>query len=71
MNKKNLVNNLALFIALLFHIAGAIGILFTPYKNWFIQNTPVNLLVMVVLLIITQKQIMECVEIIDESLKEL
>ncbi len=56
MNKKNLVNNLALFIALLFHIAGAIGILFTPYKNWFIQNTPVNLLVMVVLLIITQKQ---------------
>ena len=56
MNKKNLVNNLALFIALLFHVAGAIGILFTPYKNWFIQNTPVNLLVMTVLLIITQKQ---------------
>lgn len=56
MNKKNLVNNLALFIALLFHIAGAIGILFTPYKNWFVQNTPVNLLVMAGLLIITQKQ---------------
>ena len=56
MNKKNFVNNFALFIALLFHIAGAIGILFTPYKNWFIQNTPVNLLVMAALLIITQKQ---------------
>ena len=56
MNKKNLVNNLALFIALLFHIAGVIGILFTPYKNWFIQNTPVNLLVTAALLIITQKQ---------------
>ena len=56
MNKKNLVNNLALFIALLFHIAGIIGILFTSYKNWFIQNTPVNLLVMTALLIITQKQ---------------
>ncbi len=56
MSKKNLVNNLALFIALLFHIAGAIGILFTPYKNWFIQNTPVNLLIMAALIIITQKQ---------------
>lgn len=56
MNKKKLLNNTALFIALLFHIAGAIGILFTPYKNWFIQNTPVNLLVMAALLIITQKQ---------------
>jgi putative membrane protein len=56
MNKKNLVNNFALFIALLFHTAGIIGILFTPYKNWFIQNTPVNLLVMAALLIITQKQ---------------
>jgi putative membrane protein len=56
MNKKNLVNNFALFIALLFHTAGIIGILFTPYKNWFIQNTPVNLLVMAELLIITQRQ---------------
>lgn len=56
MNKKNLLDNIALFIALLFHAAGAIGILFTPYKNWFIQNTPVNLLVMSALLIITQKQ---------------
>ena len=56
MNKKNLLNNIALFIALLFHVSGIIGILFTPYKNWFIQNTPVNLLVMATLLIITQKQ---------------
>ncbi len=56
MNKTKLVNNVALFIALLFHTAGAIGILFTPYKNWFIQNTPLNLLVMTALLFITQKQ---------------
>lgn len=56
MNKTKLVNNVALFIALLFHTAGAIGILFTPYKNWFIQNTPLNLLVMTALLVITQKQ---------------
>lgn len=56
MSKKIIINNVALFIALLFHVSGIIGILFTPYKNWFIQNTPVNLLVMAALLIITQKQ---------------
>lgn len=58
-NKKILLrqktkNNIALFIAILFHVCGAIGILFTPYKNWFIKNTPVNLLLMSVLLIWTQ-----------------
>jgi len=57
MAKKNLLlNNIALFIALLFHTAGIIGILFTPYKNWFIQNTPINLLLMAALLILTQPQ---------------
>ncbi len=56
MNKKNLTNNIALFIALLFHVSGLIGILFTSHKDWFIQNTPVNLLVMAALLIITQKE---------------
>ncbi|MBC7652425.1 MAG: carotenoid biosynthesis protein [Deinococcales bacterium] len=43
--------NIAIFIALLFHISGAIGILFTPYKAWFIANTPLNLVIMLVLLI--------------------
>ena len=47
-------NNIALFLALLFHSCGLIGILFTQYKNWFIQNTPVTLLLMAALLIITQ-----------------
>jgi putative membrane protein len=57
MAKKNLLlNNIALFIALLFHTAGIIGILFTQYKDWFIQNTPVNLLLMAALLILTQPQ---------------
>ena len=56
MNKKNFLNNIALLIALLFHVSGIIGILFTSYKDWFIQNTPVNLLVMAALLIITQKE---------------
>ena len=49
-------NNIALFLALLFHVSGAIGILFTPYKQWFISNTPVNLLLMAALLMFTQKQ---------------
>ncbi len=50
--KKHITKyNIAIFIALLFHISGAIGILFTPYKAWFIANTPLNLLIMLVLLI--------------------
>ena len=43
--------NIATFLAILFHLSGLIGILFTPYKDWFIQNTPVNLCLMTVLLI--------------------
>jgi putative membrane protein len=49
-------NNIALFLALLFHACGAIGILFTSYKQWFINNTPVNLVLMMALLLFTQKQ---------------
>ncbi|MBP9740083.1 MAG: carotenoid biosynthesis protein, partial [Chitinophagaceae bacterium] len=48
--------NIALFIAILFHVCGAVGIIFSPYKNWFIQNTTLNLLIMVVMLIYTQPQ---------------
>ncbi len=47
-------NNIAIFIALLFHISGLIGILFTPHKDWFVANTPLNLVLMLVLLIWTQ-----------------
>lgn len=50
------LQNIALFIVLLFHISGAIGILFSPYKQWFVHNTPLNLVLMAVLLIITQQQ---------------
>ncbi|MBV9963120.1 MAG: carotenoid biosynthesis protein [Parafilimonas sp.] len=56
MNRKRLVQNIALFIALLFHVCGLIGILFTSYRDWFIQNTPINLLVITGLLIITHPQ---------------
>lgn len=44
---------IAIAIALLFHISGAVGILFTEYKSWFIQNTPLNLLLMFFLLLYT------------------
>ncbi len=53
---NSLLQKIALFIVLLFHVSGAIGILFSPYKKWFIQNTPLNLVLMALLLIITQKQ---------------
>ncbi len=48
--------NIAILVALLFHISGAMGILFSPYKDWFVQNTPLNLCLMAALLIYTQEQ---------------
>ena len=54
--KHSALQNAALFIVLLFHVSGAIGIIFSPYKDWFIQKTPLNLLLMSALLIITQRQ---------------
>ncbi|HLD54546.1 MAG TPA: carotenoid biosynthesis protein [Sediminibacterium sp.] len=46
-----------LFLAILFHITGVIGILFTPYKDWFINNTPFTLLLMGVLLAASQERL--------------
>jgi putative membrane protein len=46
--------NIATFLAILFHVSGLIGILYTPYKEWFIQNTPLNLCLMAILLVWTQ-----------------
>lgn len=46
-----------LFLALLFHIVGVIGILFTPYKDWFINNTPLTLILMGVLLAASQERL--------------
>jgi bisanhydrobacterioruberin hydratase len=43
-----------LYFALLFHITGVLGILFTPYKDWFVYSTPLVLLTMFVLLTKTQ-----------------
>ena len=43
-----------LYLALLFHITGLLGILFTPYKDWFVKTTPLVLLIMFLLLANTQ-----------------
>ena len=53
--KQNRKLSLALFIALLFHVCGFIGIVFTPYKTWFIQHTPLTLSIMAVLIWFTQQ----------------
>jgi len=50
------IQNISIGIAWLVHVSGAIGILFTPYKDWFIAFTPLNLLLMFVLLLINQPQ---------------
>ena len=52
MNKKIRVN-IALSVALLFHISGLVGILFTNHKDWFIQNTCLHLLLMSALIGVT------------------
>jgi putative membrane protein len=48
--------HIALITALLFHVCGFIGIVFSPYKNWFIQNTSFTLVLMAILLVWVQDQ---------------
>lgn len=55
MRKKTTIYNIALFVALLIHTVGLFGILLTPYKDWFVEKTFFNLLLMAVLLIATHK----------------
>lgn len=43
-----------LYIALLFHVSGLIGILCSPYKDLFVQSTPIVLLTMFILLTYSQ-----------------
>ena len=38
-------HKLPIFLILLFHISGFIGMCCTPYMQWFLNNTPLNLLV--------------------------
>ena len=46
--------NISVFIAILFHASGLIGICFTEHKAWFVANTPLNLLLMFLLLLWNQ-----------------
>jgi bisanhydrobacterioruberin hydratase len=46
-NKKNL----AIAVAILFHVSGFIGMVYSPYKQWFIDNTSLNLGLMALLII--------------------
>ena len=46
-------HNRAVAIALLFHVSGALGMILGYYSNWFVQMTPINLLVMFGLLLYT------------------
>jgi putative membrane protein len=46
-----------LYLALLFHITGVLGILFTPFKDLFVYSTPLVLLTMFILLANTQIKI--------------
>lgn len=46
-----------LFIAILFHFMGVLGILLTPYRDWFIANTPLTLILMGILLAASQEKI--------------
>lgn len=47
---------IAAFLTVLFHVSGLIGILFTPYRDWFVQHTPLNLLLMALLLVWCQEE---------------
>ncbi len=49
--------HIPLFVALLFHISGLIGILCTPYKAFFVNSTPLVLLTMFLLLSATEKKV--------------
>ena len=49
-------NQIATFIAILFHVSGWIGIVFSPYKDWFVSHTPLNLILMAILLVWCQSE---------------
>jgi putative membrane protein len=45
---------ISVFIALLFHVSGMLGILISDHAAWFVSNTPLNLWIMFVLLLWNQ-----------------
>ena len=56
MKTKNKTLYISIFIALLFHISGLIGML-TEARSWFVSMTPLTLLLMAGLIILNEKKI--------------
>jgi len=54
-----LKKHIPLYIALLFHVSGLIGILCSPYKDLFVQSTPIVLLTMFLLLTYSQIKLVQ------------
>jgi putative membrane protein len=50
-NDKKIIS-MSIFLAVLFHISGAIGMA-SSYSGWFIKMTPVNLILMTALVLVT------------------
>lgn len=48
---------ISVFVAILFHGSGLIGMLFTDHREWFINNTVLNLLLMFLLLLWNQPKL--------------
>jgi putative membrane protein len=49
--------SIAIGISLLFHFSAIIGLLFTDYKDFFIDNTPLNLIVSLILVFYTHQYV--------------
>ena len=49
-------NTIATLIALVVHLSGAIGMLYSSHADWFIGMTPYNLLLMLILVLWTQEE---------------
>jgi putative membrane protein len=54
--KRNKVLNISIFIALLFHVSGLIG-MYSEARPWFVSSTPITLLLMTILIILNEKTI--------------
>jgi len=53
--KRNKVLNVSIFIALLFHVSGLIG-MYSEARPWFVSSTPITLLLMTILIILNEKK---------------
>lgn len=56
MNKPLISEIVCVYIAIIIHGFGVIGILMPAYRDWFIQYTPFNLVIIGALLLIQQEQ---------------